>query len=73
MSLEVVEPKQQVDLIVFQHCERASKLSSIDIHLGHVDSPKDLAGPNTYSHPLESCVHQSQQVALLSTLLTNNG
>ena len=74
MSLEVVQTEQQINLVVFEHGERAldGLIASDQVHICQVNSAQDLRLAHTDSHSRKPSIKLVKQIALLGTLLADN-
>ena len=74
MPLQVIQSKQQVNLVVLKHCETAlyRLLAADQEHVGEVDSAEDPRLADSDGHPCKPSVELMEDVALLRTLLAYN-
>ena len=73
VSFQVVEPKQQIDFVVFKHSERALDRVFLTAGLNHLhfcqmDAAQNSAGANADGHACEPGIQQSQDVASLGAV-----
>ena len=74
VTLEVVQSEQEVDLVVLEHGEGAldGLTAPKKLHIGQMDTTKNLRLTNTDCHSCKSCIKLVKHVALLRTLLADN-
>lgn len=77
MSFQVVEPKQQIDFVVFKNSERALNRVFFaaglnHLHLCQMDATQNPAGTNTNRHACKPGIQQSQDVASLGAVLAHD-
>jgi hypothetical protein len=73
MPLQVVESKQELNLIVFQNGQREGIFLSQDLHLSRVDSSEDLTRADTHGHSGEALIYQACQTDSLGQPPTYDG